>query len=50
MATFPRKPGQALSWHQKCKTLWTSMRQAIMECSCISWSISKSFAPHSRDR
>jgi len=35
-------------WHQKGKSFWILLKQALMGGSGISWTIRKSFAPHSR--
>jgi len=37
-----------VSRHQKDKPFWILMKQEMMAGSSISWTICKSFAPHSR--
>ena len=37
-----------VSWHQKGKPFWILLKQEMINGSGISWTICKSFAPHSR--
>ena len=37
-----------VSWHQKGKPIWILLKQEMMGGRGISWTICKSFAPHSR--
>jgi len=39
-----------VTWHQKCKPFWIFLKQEMMGGSGISWTIRKSFAPHSRQK
>jgi len=44
--SFPRQPGQ--SGTSKVKPIWILMKQEMMGCNGINWTICKSFAPWSR--
>jgi len=38
-----------VSWHQKGKPFWILLKQEMMGGSGISWTIWKSFTPHSQE-